>query len=166
MTFLARRLSAVFRPTHPQNPYTQNRILTFLQPTTLPHHFHLLLSKSLSTQSPSFILRSTSSGPGLVQITSTVPSTNIPNRPFSFSQHTTRVSPRVPRSPMTQPVLILEISLVRVLFIRPRLIITRPHTTTGPCVLSNNPPTSTSKISVIKMARQAEAYPTSVSTLT
>ena len=48
------------------HPYTQNGILTFLQPTTLPHHFHLLLSKSLSTQSLSFILRSTSSGPSLI----------------------------------------------------------------------------------------------------
>ena len=137
-----------------------NGILTPLQPTTLPHHFHLLLSKSLSTQSPSFILRSTSSGPGLVisklhllchQLIYPIIPSPFPNTHLAY-----------PLQPDDSADPNFESFAHQGVAYQTQTYHHKTPTTTGPCVLSNNPPTSTSKISVIKMAQQAEAYATSV----
>ena len=106
---------------------------------------------------------------GPIQTTPTI-NPNIPNHPFlPFPTPTSRIH----RSLMTQPTLISNPSLVRASLIRPRLTIAVPphnHRAHGVLgrhhLLSNNPLTSMSRISVIKMVLRAEVYPTSVSTST
>ena len=99
-----------------------------------------------------------------IQTTPTI-KPNTPNRPFlTFLAPTSRI----PRSPMTQPTLP---SIVRASLIMPILTMTVPphnhraHEVLGRHrLLSNNPLTSMSRISVIKMVLRAEVSPTSAST--
>ena len=137
-----------------------------------PFHSHLVLSQHLSTQPPSVHLRPTPllrARLGHIQTTPTI-NPNTPNHPFLPFQ---TLMSCIPHSPMTQPTLITNPSLVKASLIRPRRTINvPPHNNRDHGDLgrhhhlnnSNNPFTTTSRISVIKMMLPVEAYPTSVST--